>query len=286
LAGGRIDLSGPFPPMALRHMDWSYDVLMRVRVSFDEPHDLDLGGADALLGSADEDALTGDLLVVRVDEDRQVNGRIIERIEVSSRHAGTSLRDVYERGFVVVQGAALPADGSEAIPFIGTLRIAGGGPRAPMFAATTALEGLRMWGSGRAVDMEMFAFGRRLPRQKGDGSQHEVGEYALHVQCGWRIWHEGRTYVGSRDDFDPMLSHEGERDRLLHELFERENLVVLAVDTGSAGRLVIRFENGSELEVLPDRAKSDGEPAENWRLFTPGSDAPHLVYYSSGFRQE
>jgi hypothetical protein len=267
-------------------MDWSYDVLMRVRVSFDEPHDLDLGGADALLGSADEDALTGDLLVVRVDEDRQVNGRIIERIEVSSRHAGTSLRDVYERGFVVVQGAALPADGSEAIPFIGTLRIAGGGPRAPMFAATTALEGLRMWGSGRAVDMEMFAFGRRLPRQKGDGSQHEVGEYALHVQCGWRIWHEGRTYVGSRDDFDPMLSHEGERDRLLRELFERENLVVLAVDTGSAGRLVIRFENGSELEVLPDRAKSDGEPAENWRLFTPGSDAPHLVYYSSGFRQE
>jgi hypothetical protein len=272
--------------MAFRHMDWSYDALMRVRVSFDEPDDLDLGGADALLGSADEEALTGNLLVVRVDEDRRVNGRAIERIEVSARHGGTSLRDVSERGFVIVQGAALPADGSEAIPFIGTLRIAGGGPRAPIFAATTALEGLRMWGNGRAVDMEMFAFGRRLPRQRGDGSQHEVGEYALHLQCGWRIWHEGGTYVGSRDDFDSMSSDEGERGRLLRELFERENLVVLAVHTGSAGHLLIRFENGSELEVLPDRAMSEGEPTENWRLFTPGSDAPHLVYYSSGFRLE
>ena len=215
-----------------------------------------------------------------------LNGRAIQRIEVSARHGGTSLRDVYERGFVIVQGAALPADGSEAISFIGTLRIAGGGPRAPIFAATTALEGLRMWGSGRAVDMEMFAFGRRLPRHRGDGSQYEVGECALHVQCGWRIWHEGVTYVGSRDDFDSMSSDEGERGRLLRELFDRENLVVLAVHTGSAGHLLIRFENGSELEVLPDRAKSESEPAENWRLFTPGSDAPHLVYYSSGFRLE
>lgn len=164
---------------------------MRVYVSFDEPYDLDLGGAHALLGSVDEEALRGDLLDVRVDEDRQINGRTIQRIEVAARYSGTSLRDVYERGFVTVNGTAVPADGSEAIPFIGTPGIAGGGPRDPLFAAVTALEGLRMWESARTVDAEMFAFGRRLPRRRENGSQYEVGEYALHVRCAWRIWHEG-----------------------------------------------------------------------------------------------
>jgi hypothetical protein len=264
----------------------AYDALMRVRVDVDEPYDLDLGGDRALYGSVEEEALSEDLLVVRVDEDSQINGRTIERIEVSPRYVGASLQDVYERGFVIVNGAVVPVDGSESIGFIGSLRIAGGGPREPIFAAVTALEGLRMWGSGRAVDMEMFAFGRRLPRQRGDGSQHEVGEYALHVECGWRIWHEGRTHVGSRDDFDSMSSDEGDRDRMLRELFEREDMVVLTVHTGSAGHLLIRFENGSELEVLPDRGTSEGEPAENWRFFAPGSDAPHLVCYSNGFRRE
>lgn len=259
---------------------------MRVRVSFDETYDLDLGGAHALLGSVDEEALMDDVFVIRLDEDRQINGRVIERVEVSARHAGTSLRDIYEHGFVIVHGTAVPADGSEVIPFIGTLRIAGGGPRDPIFAAVTAVEGLPMWGSARAVDMEMFAFGQRVPRQRGDGSQHEVGEYALHVHCAWRIWHEGGTYVGSRDDFDQTSNDEGDRDRLLRRLFERENLVVLALHTGSDGHLLIRFENGSELEVLPDRGMFEGEPAENWRFFAPGTDAPHLVYYSNGFRQE
>jgi hypothetical protein len=63
-----------------------------------------------------------------------------------------------------------------------------------------------------------------------------------------------------------------------------ENTSLLAVHAGSAGHLLIRFENRSELEVLPDRAMSEGEPAENWRLFTPASDVPHLVYYSRCFQ--
>jgi hypothetical protein len=265
----------------------AYDALMRVRVDVDEPYDLDLGGARALYGSVEEGALSEDLLVVQVEQDSQIHGRTIERIEVSARYVGASLQDVYERGFVIVNGSAVPVDGSESVGFIGSLRIAGGGLREPIFAAVTALEGLRMWASTRAVDMEMFAFGGRLTRRAKDGSDHEVGEYALHVQCGWRIWHEGRTYVGSGDDLDPMSSNEGERDRLLRDLFEREKLVVLAVYTGSSGHLLIRFDNGSELEVLPDRGMAeDEEAAENWRFFAPGSDGHHVVYYSNGFRLE
>jgi len=259
---------------------------MRVRITFDEPYELDLEGARALYGVVDEAASTDARMVVRVDEDRRINGKTIERIEVSARHVGSSLRDVEERGFVIVNGAAFPTDGSEGIRFIGWVRIAGGGPRAPIFAAVTTLEGLPMWGSGRAVDMEMFAFGKRVPRRGRDGREYEAGEYALHLQCSWRLWKDGRTLVGSADEFDGMSSDEGRRDRLLREVFKGEPLIVRAVHTGSSGHLLVRFENGCELEVLPDwTTDQDNEPAENWRFLRVGS-APHLVYYSDGFRLE
>ena len=251
-------------------------------MGFEEPFGLDLGEAGALTGTVEEGALENDPLVVRVDEDGRIDGRSIDRLEVRARHVGHRLRDVYERGWVMVHGHAIPADDSEPIGFIGSLRIAGDGP---IFSAVVSLEGLRMWGSRRAVDMEMFAFGRRTRRRGRDGSEHEVGDFALHLQCAWGIWHDGRTVVGYADGFDSMSTEEGDRDRLLRELFERERLVVLNVESGSDGHLLIRFENYAELEVLPDRGLRHGDPAENWRFFAPGGDS-HLVCYSDGFRIE
>jgi hypothetical protein len=149
----------------------------------------------------------------------------------------------------------------------------------------SVLEGLPMWRSGRAVDMAMFQFGGRNRRTTRRGQPTEVGDYALHVQCAWRIGQRGRTLVGYRDEVDPESTMLGRRDRLLDEALA-SSLVVDAVEAPSTGLLVLRFVGEARLEVLPDRKEAYEEDVEHWRFLSPGSEVPHLVYHSTGFELE
>jgi hypothetical protein len=63
----------------------------------------------------------------------------------------------------------------------------------------SVLVGLPMWGSGRAVDMEMFQFGARLPSMDRHGRPTERGGFALHVQCAWHIARDGKVIIASGD---------------------------------------------------------------------------------------
>src|SRR5512138_3471413 len=73
--------------------------------------------------------------------------------------------------------------------------------------ALRVLVGLPMWSAGRAGNLEWFEFGARriVIEQHGKhrGEQKEVGEYALHVQCTWRITHQNGIVVGSHDRYYP-----------------------------------------------------------------------------------
>lgn len=60
-----------------------------------------------------------------------------------------------------------------------------------------------LWACGRVSGIAMFQFGRRLTLPGGRGGTREVGEYGLHVQCGWRITQENKVLVGSRDLYCP-----------------------------------------------------------------------------------
>ena len=53
--------------------------------------------------------------------------------------------------------------------------------------ALAVLVGAPMWGSGRAVNMEMFALGQKQTEIDRNGAEFFRGEYALHVQCAWHI---------------------------------------------------------------------------------------------------
>jgi hypothetical protein len=123
-----------------------------------------------------------------------------------------------------------------------------------------------------------------------------TGEYALHVQCPWRI--SGRTaiVVGAGDmyrcadpnvpewAFDPGHPGNAVADVRLRQwiaAFAHRPLAVLGVDADRSGGFVLRLSEGFAVEVFPDSSEA-GDEAEYWRLLKPGDDTPHFVMRGPG----
>jgi len=158
--------------------------------------------------------------------------------------------------------------------------------------ALEVLKGKPLWSSGRAADLEWFQFGQRR-RVTTRGQTKEVGEYALHVQCAWRITHADEVVVGYRDlyypaeatdevpeDFNWDILGANRRDKKIAALFENETrqFLVRLVDVGEAGSFKIFLESDYALEVFPD----DSLPDEYWRIFKPCAEGPHFVLTGKG----
>jgi len=77
--------------------------------------------------------------------------------------------------------------------------------------ATAKLEGKALWRALRTLDMAKFDFGDRRTRIDSDGLAGEVGEFARHIQCPWRITREGKVIVGSSDLYYPA-NHQYDED--------------------------------------------------------------------------
>jgi hypothetical protein len=119
-----------------------------------------------------------------------------------------------------------------------------------MEKALTELIGKRMWTCRRAADIATFQFGQRKHAMDYYDRSTEVGEYALHVQCAWRIVSADTVTVGSRDLYYPAQYVESEsipedfdwdrdpnrRDSLVHKLFEngKKEFMVRRVEVGAA----------------------------------------------------
>src|ERR1700679_3458625 len=63
----------------------------------------------------------------------------------------------------------------------------------------TALKGLPLWGVGGASDLALFEFGDRRTVLSHLGKEKLVGDYALHIQCPWRMT-RGDTIITGRGD--------------------------------------------------------------------------------------
>ena len=159
--------------------------------------------------------------------------------------------------------------------------------------ALQVLIGKPLWSSGRAADLEWFQFGQRRTVKGASGDTKEVGEYALHVQCAWRIRHGDQVIVGSRDlyyppeesddrlkDLDWEVQGANRRDKRVAELFQNETRQFLArdVEVGEAGSFTIVLDNAYALDVFPDDSLSD----EHWRIFKPYVEEPHFVVAGKG----
>ncbi|MGA3235032.1 MAG: hypothetical protein ABSG03_01915 [Bryobacteraceae bacterium] len=164
------------------------------------------------------------------------------------------------------------------------------------------------WALARHSGITVFHFGEVRPAPGGG----TVGQFALHIQCPWRVVTPDRIVTGSPDYWYPADESldwdEWEKDRTtrrsssappslqekrLLDLFcgydpdtgacvnITERLVVEAVGADNYGGVQIEFSGDCSLQLFP-ASTCESSHGENWRLFEPGSDADHFVAMPNG----
>ncbi len=151
---------------------------------------------------------------------------------------------------------------------------------------------LRLSEASRAADMRCFHFGQL---READGRY--MGEYALHVQCPWRIEGPEGLITGRLDLWEPAADSpdidwgtwdfdedENLQDKLIETLLrgydvqtgsfvdETGWLVVEAVAGDAYGGATITLSGGFRLVIFPA-----GTRGEDWRIFCPETNEPHFV---------
>jgi hypothetical protein len=162
--------------------------------------------------------------------------------------------------------------------------------------ALTPLIGLQLRAGHRAADMQMFHLGNLTSVKSHRGELREVGEYALHLQCAWRICGPEGIVVGSGDLYHPKgdsedipaefdWQKENRRDERLTALLTTSAEMPLRVERVSAdevGGFTLDLSQGFRLEAFPAYSSSD----EYWRLFRPGDLNTHFVVTGRGIETE
>jgi hypothetical protein len=163
-------------------------------------------------------------------------------------------------------------------------------------AALAQLVGLPLWATRRAADMQGFHFGAersgvaRFGPRKGEPVTH--GEFALHVQCAWRITGPAGLYVGSRDLYqkgtsaldvsddawDWTVSGANRRDELLTAWLATKSYAVEAQTASRFGGFILSLADGYQLDVFPDVS----DDSECWRMRFNDDDRGHLVVLGNG----
>ena len=171
------------------------------------------------------------------------------------------------------------------------------------------LIGLPLCIARRAGDMLVLHFGTIrdvITIRKRDGKERKgtVGDFALHVQCAWRIEDANRIVTAISDlyysaetgehfNYLPNGEIENEnkenlRDKKIGDLLQGYDpetrsytnatklLVVEAVDADKFGGAAISLSGGYRFVIFP--ASSNGE---YWRLFQPATNEKHFVVKGS-----
>jgi len=149
------------------------------------------------------------------------------------------------------------------------------------------LIGLKLSRIALAADMRTLQFGNTQPRVGGG----VVGEYALHVQCPWRLEDESSVITGNDDLYVPYEQNdelaepfdyekrESLQERILRDLLKGYDsdtkqtvnstnlLTVAAVEADAAGGFCLNLSGGYRFFVF-----INGTRREAWRLFKPSKD--------------
>jgi hypothetical protein len=133
-------------------------------------------------------------------------------------------------------------------------------------AALGRLLGLPLWGVGRA-GIVWFQFGGRRAVLTSRGGTKEVGEFALHLACPWRL-------VGPAGE---VLACDESRPEALAGLGSPP-LLCSGIRGWEDGAFELEFAGGERLRVGP----GDPHCEEFWRLFRPGSEERQFVVGPSG----
>jgi len=164
-------------------------------------------------------------------------------------------------------------------------------PQEEIAHALSALMNLPLWAANRAADMEMFQFGERRVWKDTKAIDREVGEYALHIQCPWRIVNSHGIVVGSQDIHYPLdesadwdQADGTRRDRRIAAWLGEHSSAqprVERIETDSVGGFKLFMEHNVVLEVFPAHSLR-GEYSEHWRLFRPSEEGRHFAVTGHG----
>lgn len=153
------------------------------------------------------------------------------------------------------------------------------------------LIGFKLTHTSRSSDMECLKFGF-----KTNDKNQNIGEFGLHIQTDWRIINEENILVGSNDIYEPNSENQSEldfdyedgnlRDEKLKNIITSYDLIISKVFTDKIGGLNIRFNDKSELQIIPTNS-SESEYNEFWRLIdNRESESKHLVSRINGIENE
>ncbi|WP_176586409.1 hypothetical protein [Priestia megaterium] len=161
------------------------------------------------------------------------------------------------------------------------------------------LIGLNLRYAGRASNLFWLGFGEMISVTRR-GKTEELAEYALDIQCSWRITKDNKILVGSRDfysprtgwneendDFDWDVQGNNRFDERIESFIEnaKEHVTVERVEPDEVGGLKIFLSQGYLLEVFPDTSEDD-EYSEFWRFFNRRENSPHFVVTGNGIENE
>jgi hypothetical protein len=160
------------------------------------------------------------------------------------------------------------------------------------------LVGLKLQKAGRASNLFWLRFGEMISVTKR-GQTEELAEYALDIQCSWRITKGKKISVASRDfycptsgwneeneDFDWDVPGNNRFDERIQPLIEdvKGHLIVESIDSDEVGGLMVILTKGFVLEAFPDSSEDD-EYSEFWRFFNRKDDSPHFVVTGNGIQK-
>lgn len=159
---------------------------------------------------------------------------------------------------------------------------------------------LPLWSIGRAGSLVWFAFGKeRREVSLRDGTKKIISEYALHIQCAWRIRQRNKIIVASGDlfyppgdrpydklqDFDWDGPGGNQLDQRVSKLLDRQNhslIMVLSIKADETGNICLALNQEYFLDVFPDNSIT----SEYWRFFKPYSEDKHFVFTTEGIEFE
>lgn len=171
--------------------------------------------------------------------------------------------------------------------------------RAEIESALAPLVGLPLWKSNRAADLQTFQFGGRhtalLKHGPRAGQPVTHGDYALHIQCSWRIVGPAGIVVGRRDLYvvagpDPDAEPPdwtwdkpgaNRRDERIEAWLRDRTYTVESVAADTLGGCTLALSQDHSLTVFPD----DSLVGEYWRLLRPETNDEHFVVTGAGIER-
>ncbi|MCC6798097.1 MAG: hypothetical protein IT366_23495 [Candidatus Hydrogenedentes bacterium] len=158
------------------------------------------------------------------------------------------------------------------------------------------LLGMPLWSAGRAAEMLWLQLGAHVTAPTPRDLNRITGEYALHLQCPWRLSNSNGMIVGATDiyipsdqfiddeDFDWDVQGASVADVKLTDWISANSRNPLTVEEAIAdhcGGFMLRLSNGDLFEAFTCTSSASHED-EQWRLLQPAKETKHFVVTNNG----